>query len=137
LQLGREPSELELRDASGFSPILFKVTRQIAEISTVPIGDTNDERRTNANPEPADDEPPPLARLEQQQLIGALQEAVDNLPQRQRLVVGLYYRERLTYREIAGLLQVSESRVSQLMKQALKRLRAHSALVQATRSIAA
>ena len=45
------------------------------------------------------------------------------LPERERLVVSLYYVEHLTMKEIALVLSVSETRVSQLHAQAVKRLR--------------
>ncbi len=54
----------------------------------------------------------------------ALAEAVENLPERERLVVALYYDEELNLREIGEILNISESRVSQINTQAMLRLRA-------------
>jgi RNA polymerase sigma factor for flagellar operon FliA len=48
---------------------------------------------------------------------------VQTLPERERLVVALYYVEHLTMKDIAAVLSVSETRVSQLHAQAVKRLR--------------
>ena len=48
---------------------------------------------------------------------------VDKLPERERLVVALYYFEGLTFKEIGQVLTVSESRVYQLHTQAMNRLR--------------
>ncbi|HLA75251.1 MAG TPA: RNA polymerase sigma factor FliA [Gammaproteobacteria bacterium] len=53
-----------------------------------------------------------------------LAEAIENLPERERLVISLYYDEELNLREIGEVLGVSESRVSQLHGQALLRLQA-------------
>jgi RNA polymerase sigma factor for flagellar operon FliA len=50
---------------------------------------------------------------------------VDRLPERERLVVALYYFEGLTFKEIGKVLGVSESRVYQLHTQAMNRLRNH------------
>ena len=50
---------------------------------------------------------------------------MDRLPDRERLVVSLYYFEGLTFKEIGKVLGVSESRVYQLHAQAMNRLRAH------------
>lgn len=54
----------------------------------------------------------------------ALADAISQLPERERLVVSLYYDEELNLREIGLVLDVSESRVSQICSQAMLRLRA-------------
>jgi len=50
--------------------------------------------------------------------------AIEELPERQRLVLSLYYFEDLNLKEIGQVLRVTESRVSQLHAQAVQRLRA-------------
>jgi RNA polymerase sigma factor for flagellar operon FliA len=57
----------------------------------------------------------------------ALAEAISVLPEREKLVVTLYYYEELTLREIGEVLGVTESRVSQLHTKAILRLKAHLA----------
>lgn len=57
----------------------------------------------------------------------ALASAVDQLPEKERLMMSLYYAEELNLKEIGAVLGVSESRVSQLHGQALARLRARLA----------
>lgn len=54
-----------------------------------------------------------------------LVEAIAALPQRDRLLLNLYYEEELNLREIGAILEVSQSRVCQLHSQAISRLRAH------------
>ena len=56
-----------------------------------------------------------------------LAEAIDGLPERERLVLALYYQEELNLKEIGQVLGVSESRVSQIHSQAALRLRARLA----------
>lgn len=53
----------------------------------------------------------------------ALADAIDGLPERERLILSLYYNEELTLKEIGEVLGVSESRVSQLHSQCAARLR--------------
>jgi RNA polymerase sigma factor for flagellar operon FliA len=66
----------------------------------------------------------PGQQLESNKFREALVEAIAQLPERERLVVALYYDEELNLREIGCVLKVSESRVCQIHGQALLRLRA-------------
>ena len=61
--------------------------------------------------------------VEGREIRRILTQGVDNLPERERLVVALYYFEGLTFKEIGRVLGVSESRVYQLHTQAMNRLR--------------
>ena len=69
----------------------------------------------------------PEQQLIQQNFQQALAQAIAALPERERLVVSLYYDEELNLREIGEVLEVSESRVSQICSQAMLRLRARLA----------
>jgi RNA polymerase sigma factor for flagellar operon FliA len=69
----------------------------------------------------ADNPADATARLRLAQDIGS---EIERLPERERLVLSLYYDEELNLKEIGLVLQVSESRVSQILSQATKRLRA-------------
>ncbi len=63
------------------------------------------------------------AEVEGREIRRILAAGIDHLPERERLVVALYYFEGLTFKEIGGVLGVSESRVYQLHTQAMGRLR--------------
>jgi len=77
--------------------------------------------------------PDPEFSLEQTELNDALAESISRLPEREKLVVTLYYYEELTLREIGEVLGVTESRVSQLHTKAVLRLKARlSGAVRAT-----
>ena len=54
----------------------------------------------------------------------AVLKEIDNLPERERMVLALYYDEELNLKEIGAVLGVSESRVSQIHSQAMLRMRA-------------
>lgn len=58
--------------------------------------------------------------LEQKKLLA---EAIEKLPEKEKMVVALYYQEDLTLKEIAAIMKLSESRISQLHSQAILRLR--------------
>jgi RNA polymerase sigma factor FliA len=70
------------------------------------------------------DAPAPDSALAATELREALGEAITRLPEREKLVVTLYYYEELTLREIGEVLGVTESRVSQLHTKAVLRLKA-------------
>ncbi|MGE5585658.1 MAG: FliA/WhiG family RNA polymerase sigma factor [Bacillota bacterium] len=75
----------------------------------------------DAVPDP--ESPDPLAVCEAGDLKERLASAIDELPEREKLVVTLHYHDELTVREIAEILGVSEGRVSQLHTRAVLRLR--------------
>ncbi|HTS87712.1 MAG TPA: FliA/WhiG family RNA polymerase sigma factor [Gemmatimonadales bacterium] len=65
----------------------------------------------------------PGARLDEEETVTLLRGAIELLPAKERTVLALYYYEELNLREIAEVLHVTESRVSQIRTQALNRLR--------------
>ena len=71
-----------------------------------------------------DPEPNPLDTLQDEDFKHGLARAIAALPERERMIVTLYYDAELNLREIGTVLGVSESRTSQLLSQALIRLRA-------------
>jgi len=73
------------------------------------------------------DAPDPQGALSQTELREAIADAIARLPEREKLVVTLYYYEELTLREIGEVLGVTESRVSQLHTKAILRLKARLA----------
>src|SRR5690554_6556958 len=65
----------------------------------------------------------PEKQIEITELKTAMAEAIDALSERERLVITLYYYEGLTLKEIGAILNISESRVSQIHTKAVFRLR--------------
>ncbi|QNK02564.1 RNA polymerase sigma factor FliA [Dyella telluris] len=66
----------------------------------------------------------PADSVEHADMRGALVEAIGSLPEREQLVMSLYYEEELNLKEIGAVLGVTESRVCQIHGQAIVRLRA-------------
>lgn len=71
----------------------------------------------------ADGQSNPLEILQDEGFRDMLVEAIGNLPEREKIVMGLYYEQELNLKEIGEVLGVSESRVCQLHSQAVARLR--------------
>ncbi len=85
-----------------------------------------DEISENADPalEMVDgDLPDPLDNMQHRRFREDLGDAIDDLPEREKLVLSLYYEEELNLKEIGEIIGVSESRVSQIHSQAALRLR--------------
>ncbi len=72
----------------------------------------------------ASPEATPQQRLLSEDMHRAVTTAIERLPERERLVMSLYYDEELNLKEIGAVLGVSESRVSQIHGQAIARIRA-------------
>ena len=65
----------------------------------------------------------PLEKLEEKDVKNELQTALKKLPERERMVMVLYYHENMTLKEIGESIEVSESRVCQIHAQAIMKLR--------------
>ena len=70
-----------------------------------------------------DEENWPSRLLEKAELQRLLAEAIEKMPKTEKIVLSLYYQEELTLREIAKVVNLHESRISQLKSQAILRLR--------------
>lgn len=85
--------------------------------------DQGNEVRSSSNPSYARIEPERV--VEESELKETLAKALEELTEKERKVVLLYYYEELTLKEISNVMEVSESRVSQLHSKALKKMRTH------------
>ncbi len=124
---GRTPSDVEV--AAEMSLTLQEYQRLLTELKGLEIGSLNVERNEESGEEelayvaaPADESP--LFRCLQAEMKQHLMDAIDNLPERERMVLTLYYYEELSMKEIGQLMGVVESRVSQIKRSAVVRVRA-------------
>jgi RNA polymerase sigma factor FliA len=125
---GESASEEELADEMGMSsPELrewFQDYCSRGEHSTIHVND----RRREENSEDllariADTADSPETAVEKAELCNRLAQAIERLPENERIVLTLYYYEQQTMREIGRQIGVKQARVSQLHSQALRRLR--------------
>lgn len=65
----------------------------------------------------------PEEHMQKQEMLEVLQQAIEHLSEREQMVIQLYYFEELTLKEISSILEVSESRISQLHTKAVGKLR--------------
>ncbi|MCI8285006.1 MAG: FliA/WhiG family RNA polymerase sigma factor [Firmicutes bacterium] len=71
----------------------------------------------------SDTEGSPIESLQKKELNKVLIEAINDLSDREKLIISLYYRKELSMKEISNILEVSEPRVSQLHSSAIRKLR--------------
>ncbi|MDR1204380.1 MAG: FliA/WhiG family RNA polymerase sigma factor [Peptococcaceae bacterium] len=67
--------------------------------------------------------PDPIDKIQDDEIKSLLADAIENLPEKERLIVSLFYYEDLSNKEIAQVMELSESRISQLHSKAVFRLR--------------
>lgn len=129
-QLGRAPTEIEI--ASGMDISLQDYQQLLGELKGLEIGSLNIERNEEGGDDelsylPGTESDEPLFRCLKGELRQRLIDAIEALPEKDRLVLTLYYFEELTMKEIGLALGVVESRVSQIHSAAVLRLRASMA----------
>lgn len=125
-RLGRAPQEQEI--AAEMSMELEDFQQLLGELKGLEIGSLHVERSEDSGDEelafiPASAEEDPLFRCLKGEMRSLLANAIDDLPEKERLVLTLYYFEELTMKEIGLTLGVVESRVSQIHSAAVARLR--------------
>jgi len=81
------------------------------------------EERIGNDSEDEEADADPLRALLSQERVHLVADAIGHLPEREKLVIALYYNEDLTMKEVGGVLGLTESRVSQLHSQAMLRLK--------------
>lgn len=124
--LGRAPSEQEIAVALNIN--LADYQRLLGDLKGLEIGSLHMERTEDSGDEelayvPGAPEEDPLFRCLKGEMKQRLADAIDDLPEKERLVLTLYYFEELTMKEIGLTLGVVESRVSQIHSSAILRLR--------------
>ncbi len=125
-KLGRAPQEPEVAVEMGLS--LGEYQQLLGELKGLEIGTLHAERSEDSGDEelaflPSDPEDDPLFRCLKSELRERLIQAIEALPERERLVMTLYYYEEMTMKEIGLTLGVVESRVSQMHSSAVLHLR--------------
>jgi RNA polymerase sigma factor for flagellar operon FliA len=127
-KLVREPSAEEMAQELEIPlETYFRLDQQINDSNLLSLEDFSrvseldwEETQENFSHNPFVD---PLTFVENKDLLAKLAGAVEILPERERMIVTLYYHEELTLREIGQVLNLSEGRICQIFKQIVARLR--------------
>ena len=127
-RLGYSPSESQLAEELGLG--LDKFQHLLGELRGLDLRSLQSETmeegsgretQNNAQTEPPED---PFSLCLRSEMTGLLAKAVEELPERERQLLALYYYEELTMKEAGAVLGIGEARVSQLHSAAIVRLRA-------------
>jgi len=127
-QLGRSPLESEIAVELGmtltdYQTLLGKVRgTQLVYLEDMSRSHEDDDSFLDRHV--ADSDADPVNMLRDHRLREALVAAIKNLPEREQFIMSMYYEQDMNLKEIAAVLDVTESRVCQLHSQSIARLRA-------------
>jgi RNA polymerase sigma factor for flagellar operon FliA len=125
-RLGRTPLENEIAAEMGISLDEYQhllTDLKGLEIGSLDVGHTEDSSEDEIAYVPSSPEEGPLFQCLKAEMRARLADAITALPERERLVLTLYYYEEMTMKEIGLTLEVVESRVSQIHTSAVLHLR--------------
>lgn len=129
-RLGRPASDEEVANAMGltlenFNSTVLKVSgTSVLSLNDVWYSGESSDRMSIGDSIESPISLNPDVIVEREEIKRVLMEAINELPEKEKMVLVLYYHEDLTFKEIGQVLQVSESRISQLHTKANLRLRA-------------
>ncbi|WP_069997477.1 FliA/WhiG family RNA polymerase sigma factor [Cellulosilyticum sp. I15G10I2] len=120
-KLGRQPEETEVAHYLGIDVTEYNILLKEVNIATlVSIDEQTYNFETIKDPKAET----PDSRFEEKEMKNTLTTLIESLPEREKQVIFLYYFEEFTLKEISSVLNVSESRISQLHTKAVSRMRA-------------
>ena len=127
-ELGRAPNDDELAERLGVSKQKLTVMLSESQNLMLSLDDTYGNDSSGSSMTLLDmvedkNSPDPQGEFEAGELRKRLAQAIASLPEREKLLIALYYHENMTLREIGEIISVSESRACQLHAQAILRLR--------------
>jgi RNA polymerase sigma factor for flagellar operon FliA len=102
---------------------LRKILQEVRGLTLSNLDDRDEESGLSLMDRISDSKASPLDQFEKSERRKLVAKAIGKLPEREKKVIALYYSEELTMKEIGAILDITESRVSQLRTQAIIRLR--------------
>jgi len=126
-KLGREVDDFEVAQEMGVAVEQVYRTKQMSNISFISfeeLGYSSREEKEKLMSYLVDNDDDALTLTRLKEIKEAVAKAIQQLPEKERLVISLYYLDELTMKETGKVLNITESRVSQIHSQAVRRLRA-------------
>jgi RNA polymerase sigma factor for flagellar operon FliA len=123
MEMERPPTDLEVARHLGIEVSeLEKMLVDVGQSALLSLDEVISTGGDIRSPHDDDDAHDPASHAERADQKRLLAKAIDELPERERTVIALYYYENLTQKEIAAVLEVTESRVCQIHTKAILRL---------------
>ncbi|MCK4237195.1 MAG: FliA/WhiG family RNA polymerase sigma factor [Candidatus Krumholzibacteria bacterium] len=128
-RLGHSPSDQDIANHIGISlKEYYKLLNKVSPTNLISLDQTikfshEELYSIVSNSLTYSDELNPYKRLEEQDLFQIIKETIESLPEKERLVLVLYYYDELTLKEIGNYLEVTESRACQIHTKAVSRLK--------------
>lgn len=124
-KLGRTPTDAELANELLITKEELRQIQQESQIGVSSLDESREssEESTSLIDTISYDTVSTLDEMEETELKQSLVKAIDGLPEREKLVIGLYHYKKLTFKEIAHVMEFSESRASQLHARAISLLK--------------
>ena len=119
----RAPTDQEIADSMEVSLKELAIIEQHASAAASILSIESDSASDGTYFDVTNRDVNPLARVEQTAIRETLATAIDRLPEKERIVVSLYYYEELTLKEIGMILHLSEARISQIHSKAVIKLK--------------
>ena len=128
-RLGRSATDQEISDAMSIS--IQDFYQLLSEVSCTTLSSLDELWMVHSNEDDSvrvldlvknNESEDPLHQVEIEEVKETLANAIESLPERERMVIALYYYEGLTLKEIGEIMEISESRVSQIHTKAIFRL---------------
>ena len=116
-RLGRNATEEEVAQELGISAVQLQTLLQQLSISTLlPLEEALQQEKQGKENNLS-------AKIESEEVQRTLADTIEKLPEKEKIVISLYYYDRLTLKEISLILKLSEARISQIHTKAIFRLR--------------
>jgi len=124
-RLGREPEDYEIAQEMGVDiDSYYKLSSRAQGITLISLDKLMPDGSTPKFTKQASNIPSPFDELKIKEVKKVISEAILGLSKKEQLVISLYYYDELTLKEIARVLDLTESRISQIHSKAIQRLRA-------------
>jgi len=126
-KFGRVVEDFEVAEELGVDIDQVYKTRQMSSISFISfeeLGYTSKDEQEKLMKYLINNDEDALSATRLKELKTAIARSIDQLPEKEKLVISLYYLEELTMKEVGKVLNITESRVSQIHSQAIMHLRA-------------